>query len=62
MAQSERSKHAQAQAGWITYQKYAYSLSEEEAAARPMPQQFKDIFLVGFALGEESAKKRARTR
>lgn len=60
MPQSSRSKRAQAQAGWVWYQVHTLGFTEEEAARRPMPKQFEDIFLVGFALGEERAKKNAK--
>lgn len=59
MTQSERSKQAQAAAGWVWYQVNFLGKSEEEAAAKAMPQQFKDIFLIGFALGEERGARRA---
>ncbi len=57
MAQSERSKTVAIQTGWINYQKLFMKMNEDQVRT-DVPQQFRDIFLIGYALGEERAAKR----
>jgi len=57
MAQSEQSKTVAVKAGWINYQILFMNVAEGDVSV-DVPQQFKDIFLIGYALGEERAEKR----
>lgn len=61
MAQSERSKQAITAAGWINYQKLYLKIPEDRVDPVP-PQQFKDIFMLGFILGTDREQQNAAKR
>lgn len=56
MTQSKRSIYAQTAAGWIFYQRHYLGIAEEDLQVE-FPQQFSDIFMVGYALGEERGSR-----
>lgn len=58
MAQSEQSKTVAVKTGWINYQILFMNVPESDVSMG-VPQQFRDIFLIGYALGEERGKRNA---
>ncbi len=59
MTPSERSKTVAVNVGWINYQKMILGVSESQIDPN-VPKEFTEIFMIGYALGEERAEKRLR--